>query len=323
MSRESSKGSLDERADRPKSLGYLNIISIAVVLLSVGLAAFRLVAPFRFAVLVAVGRSPNCPLNKAIRSAEVAKSFNDRLEYMVGACRVLRKDPDGMWLWDTPKGKIWAPAGFGQGLPRILTEQVDHIYGLGPSGVKSGDVVLDCGAHVGMFTREALDAGAKLVVAIEPSPQTQEALRRNFQAEIAAGRVILYEKGVWNRDEVVPFLTNEDHACDRVALEAYEGAPNIIHVPLTTIDNLVAELGLERVDFIKMDIEGSEQQALMGAQSTLKKYKPRLGLAAYHLPDDQFRIPELVRAARADYVMACGLCGERDLRIDALTLMFH
>jgi hypothetical protein len=47
-----------------------------------------------------------------------------------------------------------------------------------------------------------------------------------------------------------------------------------VKAPLTTIDKLTAELKLERVDFIKMDIEGAEQRALMGAQQTLEKSPP-------------------------------------------------
>ena len=62
-------------------------------------------------------------------------------------------------------------------------------------------------------------------------------------------------------------------------------------VLLTTIDKIVEELQLERVDFIKMDIEGAERKALAGARNTLAERKPRLALAGYHLEDDQTKIP--------------------------------
>tara|TARA_B110001454_G_scaffold219154_1_gene250460 strand:+ start:6629 stop:7369 length:741 start_codon:yes stop_codon:yes gene_type:complete len=48
------------------------------------------------------------------------------------------------------------------------------------------------------------------------------------------------------------------------------------YVPVTTIDQIVDDLNLEKVDFIKMDIEGFEYKALLGATKTLKKYKPIL-----------------------------------------------
>jgi hypothetical protein len=47
-------------------------------------------------------------------------------------------------------------------------------------------------------------------------------------------------------------------------------------VPVTTVDGTVRALGLERLDFVKMDIEGSEVAALRGAAETLRRFRPRL-----------------------------------------------
>ena len=59
--------------------------------------------------------------------------------------------------------------------------------------------MLDGGANVGVYTRKALDAGAKQVVAIEPGPENIACLRKTFGQEISEGRVIVYPKGVWTR----------------------------------------------------------------------------------------------------------------------------
>ncbi len=72
-------------------------------------------------------------------------------------------------------------------------------------------------------------------------------------------------------------------------------------MPVTTIDDTVEALGLERVDFIKMDIEGAERQALRGARRTIARWKPSLSICAYHRPDDAEAIPAVVRNARPDY----------------------
>ena len=52
------------------------------------------------------------------------------------------------------------------------------------------------------------------------------------------------------------------------------------------IDTIVKELGLEKVNFIKMDIEGVEIDAFLGAEQTIKKFTPKLAICTYHRPTD-------------------------------------
>jgi FkbM family methyltransferase len=204
-----------------------------------------------------------------------------------------------------------------------LAEQEQKIYAQDGFGVRPGDVVLDCGASVGDYTRAALNAGARLVVAIELAPEGLECLRRNFASEVNAGRVIIYPKGVWDKDAFLTLTVSpESSPADSVVMRpqrAREGPK----VPLTTIDKLVAELKLDRVDFIKMDIEGAERNALIGARATLAKYHPRMALSAYHLPDDPQKLPELVRSAWSGYRMACGPCADGGTFVRPDVLYFY
>ncbi len=62
-------------------------------------------------------------------------------------------------------------------------------------------------------------------------------------------------------------------------------------VPTTTIDELAARNTLPQLDFIKMDIEGSELSALQGAESSICRWKPKLAISLYHRPEDFFSIP--------------------------------
>ena len=136
-------------------------------------------------------------------------------------------------------------------------------------------IVLDCGANVGVFVKKALSRGAARVIAIEPAPENIAVLRKNFAAEIASGKVTIYEKGVWDKDDVLGMhIDPADSARDSFVRQS-EGAKEL-RIPVTTIDHLVAELGLPRVDFIKMDIEGMEKLALQGAEETIKTCKPIL-----------------------------------------------
>jgi len=198
--------------------------------------------------------------------------------------------------WDTPYGQWWVVTDNFGTFSDILAEQAVRIYGDDVSGVHAGDIVLDCGAHFGGFTRTALNAGAKLVVSIEIAPENVEVLRRNFAPEIAAGRVIVYDKGVWDKDDTL-VLERKNHTwADRV--ETSGTGPT---VGVTTIDKIVAELKLPTVNFIKMDIEGAERHALAGAVATMKSYQPRMAIAAYHEPDDVQVLQPIVHGAQPAY----------------------
>ncbi|MEA3383673.1 MAG: FkbM family methyltransferase [Campylobacterota bacterium] len=66
---------------------------------------------------------------------------------------------------------------------------------------------------------------------------------------------------------------------------------------LDTIDNIVKN----KVDFIKLDIEGAEQDAIEGAKETIKKYTPILTICIYHKAEDWYKIPQKVLAINSDY----------------------
>jgi len=282
-----------------------------------------ILAPVRLAALVALGRSPVCTLAQAVRCESHARSLKDSKDRILAASRLIETDAAGYRLWQTPAGRYWIPSNSDYVLPFNLAEQENRIYGTGEQAVQRGDIVLDCGANVGVFVREAINAGAKTVVAIEPAPENLECLRRNFVLEIAAGSVVVYPKGVWDKDDFLTMHVDPNNpAADSFVIER-KGSQAVARLPLTTIDKLVRELGLPRVDYIKMDIEGAEQRALRGADKTLKKYRPRLALSTYHRPDDPSMIPELVRAARPGYRMECGPCAYVEGRIRPEVLYFR
>jgi FkbM family methyltransferase len=296
----------------------------AVALIAVAFAfAFHHHPRVRLFALVMAGRSPVCPMANALDAAEHVRLLTEAKDRILAASREVQRDPSGYHLWETPKGRYWMPAGNDYVLPFNLAEQERKIYGTGIEAVKAGDIVLDCGANLGVYTREALDAGAALVVAIEPAPQNVECLRRNFAPEIAARKVILYPKGVWDKDDVLALQVDpENSAADSVVIRR-EGAHEGAKVPLTTIDKLVQELNLPRVDYIKMDIEGAEQRALAGARDTLIRFHPRLAISAYHNPADPERIPVLVQEAWSGYRMKCGYCAEANWKIRPDVLFFY
>lgn len=289
---------------------------------------FRLAAPAKSEGIwqVLLGQSPHCTLTQAWSAPDAHQALEQAKDAFI-ASLVLGGREDGFERWDLTEGAglppraFWMPSGNRWILPFNLAEQKQDIYQTaGEWGIREGDVVLDCGAHVGAFTHQALNRGASLVVAIELSPRNVECLRRNFHKEIEEGRVVVYAKGVWNEDDVLELRqVDENSAADTVVMQQ-EGASVGVAVPLTTIDAITQELQLQRVDYIKMDIEGAEAPALEGATETLRRWKPRLALAAYHKADDPVSLPATVRKAVPDYQSRCASCilDEAGLRPEVL-----
>ncbi len=283
------------------------IVLVAVPLLLVGIAA-AWHEPFYLVGLGLINGSP-CPIAELSRGVANDREMGEISDGYTKHSRIIETDPAGYVLWDTPAGRWWIPKKNEAALFWDLAEQSADIYG---HDLRSGDIVLDAGANIGVYTRKALDAGSKLVIAIEPAPENLECLRRNFKAEIAAGKVVVYPKGIWDKEEILSFnIDPENSASDSFVLQ-HAPTKNVLQLPVTTVDKMMAELKLERADFIKMDIEGAEPRALAGAKETLAKYKPRMAICVYHAKSDLETVPATVRAARADYQQECAKCRLKD-----------
>jgi len=257
---------------------------------------------------LALTRDSHCSVAGAWRAIDGFARLWDRIGDISDSMELTQTDAAGYELAVVEPRQFWIPRGNRLALAEVLGEQEEDVYALHGRGVRAGDVVLDCGANVGAFSRHALEAGARLVVAIEPSPENVECLRRTFAGEIRDGRMILYPKGVWDReDKLVIRRIGGQSGGSSVALK-FAGSEAGPTVPLTTIDKLVEELRLDRVDYIKMDIEGAEKRALAGAKATVARFKPRMAISMEHLPDDVEAIPAVIERLWPGSKTECGPC---------------
>ena len=202
-------------------------------------------------------------------------------------------------LWETPLGQFWGTAQDGRELDLLTLEQAaGDIYEQREVSVRDGDVVIDVGAHLGTFTRIALQRGARLVVAVEPDPVNAVCFERTFKPEIASGRVRLVRAAAWHSPGTLTFDVGNASQTGHVA--DAPGAKSV-SVRAVTLDDMADELRIARVDFIKMDIEGAERHALAGARRMLAADKPRLAICIYHGPDDPAVVPRVVLGANSTY----------------------
>jgi FkbM family methyltransferase len=205
--------------------------------------------------------------------------------------------------WETPLGRFWGGENDGRELDLLALEQVGgDIYERRDVAVRDSDVVVDVGAHLGTFTRLALQRGARVVVAVEPNPVNVACLERTFASEIAARRVRVVSAAAWHSPGSLTFEFGDSSQMGHVGASGVEGArAKALPVRAVTLDQLVGELKLDRVDFIKMDIEGAERHALAGASRLLAEHKPRLAICIYHAPDDREVVPRVIRSANDAY----------------------
>lgn len=136
--------------------------------------------------------------------------------------------------------------------------------------VEPGMVAIDIGANFGYHTfRLAQRVGATgRVLAIEPMAEAWDRLRSNARRNDFA-QVTYVRAGLADSDEGVTTVAFKSHY-DIDGTEHIE--PEQVRV--TTLDVLVAEQGLERVDFVKLDVDGYEGKVFRGARATLGRWHP-------------------------------------------------
>lgn len=220
----------------------------------------------------AMGELPSWPWSKV--PSILAKPF-ESWDYSYFATP-LSTDRD-LVQYQTPIGKFWGRHEDRSSIGVVVVEELCNIYSKSLVSVRPGDVVIDLGAHLGTFVRVALNSGARLVVAFEANAANANALRVTFRTEIADKKVVIIQSPVWSDRRTVHF---SGHGLVGMVCEEGESMQTV------TIDDVIRELGVTKVDFIKTDIEGAERYALEGAATVLSSHAPKLAVSTYHLPDD-------------------------------------
>jgi FkbM family methyltransferase len=171
--------------------------------------------------------------------------------------------------------------------------------------IEEADIVLDLGANIGAFSCAAASKGAK-VFAFEPTESTLPLLSQNAELYDDFNVVPM---AVSDKSGEAKFLVNDFSSSDinigsnTLANNNRKGFHKEVTVKTITVDDFVRERNLERVDFIKADIEGAERLMLAGATETLKRFAPKLAICTYHYPDDKEVLEELILKANPDYIV--------------------
>jgi FkbM family methyltransferase len=158
---------------------------------------------------------------------------------------------------------------------------------------------IDCGAYTGDTIEELMKQSdnVKTTISFEPDSKNLESLEKNFTLLSEKNKetnFFIYPAGVYSSNKILKFSNNG------IASSASLVDSSNIQVPVVSLDTVILN---SDPNFIKMDIEGAEKEALLGAEKTIKKHKPNLAICLYHKPEDLWELPLLINKIEPSYEM--------------------
>lgn len=164
-------------------------------------------------------------------------------------------------------------------------EVFEDILHLGPE-----EIYVDLGAYRGDTIEEFLTLTGgqyRKIIALEPDEKN---FRKLQKATEGMENVELYPLASWSEQKVLHF----DGGGGRNS--SLNTGNQIAHT--TDLDSL---LHGDTATYVKMDVEGADKETLQGMKNTLKQYRPKLAVSAYHRTEDLFFIPDLILSENSDY----------------------
>ena len=154
------------------------------------------------------------------------------------------------------------------------------------------EIFVDAGCFNGNTSVDFSDwaiKGYDYIYAFEANPNSIKNCKETFERYNLKGEVI--NRGLWNERGILNFSGNLSSS-SKISENGSE------QIEVISIDEF---LNGKPVTFIKMDIEGAEFKALLGAEKTIKKYRPRLAICVYHKAEDILELPTLLLDMNPDY----------------------
>lgn len=178
-------------------------------------------------------------------------------------------------------------------LLRTESDRIGTLRGLLPLG--SGESYVDLGAYSGDTVEEflTLTGGAfSAIRALEPDERNFRKLTARMERLGLADdpRVTLHRLAAWKERAMLRFAEKAGRS------SSVSGSGR--EIPAISLDELVDG---GRVTLMKLDVEGSEREALLGAARTIRREQPKLLLSAYHLSRDLFALPLLIEELAPGY----------------------
>ena len=131
-----------------------------------------------------------------------------------------------------------------------------------------------------------------MIYAFEPDENCWGRCENTFR-ENNINKIKFIKKGTWNKSDVLSFS-----GVGRGSSTIIQGKECMYTVPVISIDEA---LGSEKCTFIKLDVEGSELETLVGSKEHIQKFKPKLAVSVYHKPEDLWELGDYILKLNSNY----------------------
>jgi len=164
--------------------------------------------------------------------------------------------------------------------------------------LKDNEIFMDVGAYKGNSIVEFVkitEGKYDGIIALEPDKKTFATLQQRLSAR-GIDNVELHNKGAWEKHSLLKFHDGREGGSRLLETSATACPSTTIEVD--AIDNVLQG---RRVTYISMDIEGAEHSAILGAEKTIKKWKPKIAVCCYHRREDLFDLLLLLKSFLPQY----------------------
>jgi len=200
-------------------------------------------------------------------------------------------------LADDESKRIFRAAITGR-ITRLMQDFIytdEHEYFLNGFFPKKGDIAIEGGPFDGETSVDFVKQGAK-VYAFE----MDAANYKNCLAPAKKFGFTIENLGLSNQEKEAIYSVRGVGSRKLTDKAAKPGSGESI-ARFIDIDTYVDRKNLPHVDYIKLDIEGSELETLRGATKTITRWKPKMAICVYHKPEDLFTLPLYIKHLRSDY----------------------
>jgi FkbM family methyltransferase len=162
--------------------------------------------------------------------------------------------------------------------------------------LRPDEVFVDCGAYDGDTFRafQARVPTWDTYIAFEPAAEPLRVFESCVSGTKLTGKVQVYDLGIWSHQTKLTFI--EENDVSRIVESETDVSGTVVSV--TTIDHVCKGMN---VSYIKMDLEGSEMEALKGAQNIIAANKPKLAVSLYHKQSHLVEIFDYLRQLNPSY----------------------